>query len=83
MIITSKDYARAGQVRPVRRQISFEAAALPCRLWQDTIKIFEKKGCGVQFLYNFIYFFHMPVFVFIIGFPYKTSGRWRRTHIHG
>ncbi|MDE6931682.1 MAG: acyltransferase family protein [Oscillospiraceae bacterium] len=42
------------------------------------MEFLRKENSGVQFLYNFIYFFHMPVFIFITGFLSKNAEKGRR-----
>ncbi len=42
------------------------------------IEFLRKEANGVQFLYNFIYFFHMPVFIFVTGFLSKNIEKGRQ-----
>ena len=45
------------------------------------INAFSLRESWIQFLNNFIYFFHMPAFFFISGMYHKISKKhpWRKT----
>lgn len=63
---------REGSIDTVRGLLMILVAA------GHVIEFLRKKNSGVQFLYNFIYFFHMPVFIFITGFLSKNIEKGRQ-----